>query len=48
MVTWFRYVPHGQILRFLARGWVIEDEFHGVGHGEFAVLMRWTGDGEPI
>lgn len=47
MITWLRYVPHGQMLLFLARGWALEDELHGASHGEHAVLMRWTREGEP-
>lgn len=47
MTTWLRYVPHAQMLQFLAEGWLIEDEFHGTNHGEYAVLMRWPFEGEP-
>lgn len=47
MITWLRYVPHGQIVEFLARGWTIRDELHGTNHGHFAVLMQWPFDGEP-
>lgn len=47
MITWLRYVPHGDLLRFLAMGWVISDELHGTSHGNYSILMRWEGIGEP-
>lgn len=47
MITWLRYVPHGDLLRHLALGWIIRDELHGTNHGHFAVLMIWRGDGPP-
>lgn len=46
-MIWLRYVPHAQILRFLATGWAISDELHGTNHGNYAVLMIWEGEGEP-
>ena len=46
-VQWLRYVPHGRIVEFLAKGWCISDELHGTNHGDYAVLMVWEGDGEP-
>lgn len=46
-MIWLRYVPHAQILRFLATGWAISDELHGTNHGEYSVLMIWEGEGEP-
>jgi len=46
-MVWLRYVPHGRMLLFAARGWVIDDELHGTSHGNWSVLMRWAGDGEP-
>lgn len=46
-MTWLRYVPHFQLVEFLRKGWVIEDELHGSSHAEHATLMRWGGDGEP-
>ena len=47
MIQWLRYVPHAEIVGYLARGWAISDELHGVCHGNYAVLMVWTGEGEP-
>ncbi len=46
-MIWLRYVPHPQMLQFLARGWAISDELHGTSHGNYSVLMVWEGDGEP-
>lgn len=46
-MIWLRYVPHAQLLRFLATGWAISDELHGTNHGEYSVLMIWEGEGEP-
>lgn len=47
MISWLRYVPHGELLRYLVAGWVIDDELHFTSHGEYAVLMRWDREGEP-
>lgn len=47
MISWLRYVPHGEVLVHLARGWTLADDLVGTNHGHFAVLMRWTGEGEP-
>jgi len=46
-MTWLRYVPHAQMLLFLAKGWAIADELHGTNHGFYAVLMVWRGDHDP-
>lgn len=48
-MIWLRYVPHGRMLEFLRKGWTFDggDELHGTSHGEYAVLLRWGGDGEP-
>jgi hypothetical protein len=47
MITWLRYVPHHLVASFEAIGWVLDDDLRGTSHGEYAVLMRWAGDGEP-
>ena len=47
MITYLRYVPHNQLLVFLAKGWEISDELHGASHGEWSVLMVWPFDWEP-
>lgn len=46
-MIWLRYVPHNQILLFLARGWQISDELHGTSHGAYSVLMCIESDTEP-
>lgn len=45
-MTWFRYVRIADIPAFEAKGWVIAGDL-GPTHGTFAVLMRYTGEGEP-
>ena len=47
MISYFCYVPHGKMLIYLARGWSFDDELHGTNHGNYSVLMRWDGEGEP-
>lgn len=47
MISWFRYVPHGRLCEFLAKGWEIVDEMYGVHHGAYSCLCRWAGEGEP-
>lgn len=47
MIQWLRYVPHHALLLHLAKGWRISDELHGVGHGDFSVLMVWPFETEP-
>lgn len=38
-MLWLQYVPHAQIVAFLAKGWRISDELHGTNHGHYSVLM---------
>lgn len=45
--TWLRYVPHGQLVLFLARGWRISNDLAGTHHGEYSVLMVWPHESEP-
>lgn len=47
MVSWLKYVPHPEILVHLALGWVISDDLGGTNHGNYSVLMMWSGEGEP-
>lgn len=47
MITWFRYVPHSSIQEYLSKGWEIADTLNGTSHGQYAVLMKFAGDGEP-
>lgn len=46
-MIWLRYVPHGQMLPFLAKGWQISDEMHGTNHGNYSVLMFIESEDEP-
>jgi hypothetical protein len=36
----FRYVPHADVLRFVAEGWELLPALDGTHHGEYSVLMR--------
>ena len=47
MIIWLRYVPHHQMLQFLARGWEISDELHFTNHGHYSVLMAYYGEDYP-
>lgn len=46
MITWFRYVRHAEAAAFEALGWVFAADL-GSTHGQWSVLMRWAGEGEP-
>ena len=46
-MTWLRYVILADVGRYLAEGWTIVDDMVGTHHGNFAVLMKWAGEGEP-
>ena len=45
-ITWFRYVRHAQRAAYEAAGWVFAADL-GPTHGQWSVLMEWTGIGEP-
>ena len=45
--TWLRYVPHGDVAAFEAKGWKRRAGLSGTHHGVFSVMMEWRGDGEP-
>jgi hypothetical protein len=45
-MSWFRYVRHADIPALEARGWVVIRDL-GLPHAAYAVLMQFTGDGEP-
>lgn len=47
MIEWLRYVIHAEVDKFLAQGWEISDDLQGTSHGQWSVLMKWTGEGEP-
>ena len=46
-ISWLRYVPHADVARRLAAGWMISDDLSGTNHGNYAVLMIWKGEDEP-
>jgi hypothetical protein len=46
-ITWFRYVPHDQLIAHLAQGWQVSDDLADTHHGRHASLCRWPGEGEP-
>lgn len=46
MISWLRYVRHSDIPAYKAKGWVLVADL-GLPHAHYAVLMKWTGEGEP-
>lgn len=46
-IKWFRYVPHAQRKEFEERGWHCVNEMEDSNHGQWSVLMIWTGEDEP-
>jgi hypothetical protein len=47
MTFWLKYVPLADVGKWLAKGWTIVDDMATAHHGRHAVLMKWTGEGEP-
>lgn len=47
MITYLKYVAHSLVEKHLAAGWVLSDDLSGTTHGQYSVLMQWTGEGEP-
>jgi hypothetical protein len=47
MISWLRYVTLDAVGEYLFKGWAIVDDFSTVHHGNYAVLMRYCGEGEP-
>lgn len=47
MIAWFRYVRHADIPAYQARGWIFAADL-GPTHGQWSVLMQWTGEGDPV
>ena len=47
MTTFFRYVPHGRVTEMAAKGWSLVHAMQDNRHGQYAVLMKWEGAGEP-
>jgi hypothetical protein len=46
MSRWFRYVPYDALLCAMCSGWQPVADL-GEHHGQYAVLCRWTREGEP-
>lgn len=46
MISWFRYVRHDDVAEYESNGWAIAADL-GPTHGQWAVLMKWTGEGNP-
>lgn len=46
-IEYFRYVAWENIPDAILDGWVIDRVCPG-HHGEYAILMRWGGDGAPV
>jgi hypothetical protein len=46
MITWFKYVRHEDRPAYEAAGWVYDGDL-GPTHGQWSVLMKWAGEGEP-
>lgn len=46
MIRWYRYVRHHKIAEYEARGWIVCADL-GPTHGQWSVMMEWTGPDEP-
>ncbi len=46
-ISHFKYVPIKEIDEWEANGWELLNSLNGCHHGQYAVLCRWKGDGEP-
>jgi hypothetical protein len=47
MISHFRYVLHSRREAYEALGWTFAADL-GPTHGEYSVLMKWSGEGEPV
>jgi hypothetical protein len=45
-MKWFRYVRWEDVPKWERLGWALHRDL-GVPHNHHAVLMIWTGEGEP-
>ena len=45
-IQWFRYVRHADRAAYEAEGWIFSADL-GPTHGQWSVLMEWTGVGNP-
>ena len=46
MISWFRFVVYAEVALYKRQGWTVVAHL-GPVHGAYAVLMRWSGKGEP-
>jgi len=46
-MTTFRYVEHHLMNDYAQSGWKLDDDLQGTPHGQYSVLMKWDGEGEP-
>ena len=44
---WYKYVILSMVGEYEAAGWITVSDL-GKPHGEYSVLMQWTGDGDPV
>jgi hypothetical protein len=47
VISWFKYVPLSDVGEYLAKGWSMADDMADCHHGNYAVLMKFMGEGEP-
>jgi hypothetical protein len=47
VISWFRFVPHAEVAAYERQGWITVADL-GPVHGTWSVLMRWTGEDEPV
>jgi hypothetical protein len=43
MISWFRYVPYGELLLAMVYGWQPVADL-GDSHGHYAVLCQWKAE----
>jgi len=46
-MSWWMYVPHSEVARYVSEGWEPTPGLKDAHHGTYAVLMRWSRTGEP-
>ncbi len=47
-ISFYRYVNHHRAAAYQAAGWRVCGRLHVTRHGQWSVLMRWTGAGDPV
>jgi hypothetical protein len=46
MISWFLFCPYACLLTRMCEGWQPVADL-GDTHGEWSVLCKWAGEGEP-